>query len=158
MQAVLACVLLMLAPFTAFGADPRTPLDRNWRIQTSEKIEAGGAVLSKPGVDTAAWIPVTVPTTVMGALVANGQFKDPYTAMNLRSIPGTSYEIGSVFARQPMPLDSPYPVSWWYRTQFAAPAEGTAAGGTPGGANHPWPHLHWSHYHANTWFNGTPIT
>src|SRR3954467_14307768 len=137
MQAVLACVLLMLAPFTAFGADPRTPLDRNWRIQTSEKIEAGGAVLSKPGVDTATWIPATVPTTVMGALVANGQFKDPYTAMNLRSIPGTSYPIGSVFARQPMPLDSPYRESWWDRHEVAPAAGGPPQGPAFGGGTHP---------------------
>ena len=85
-------------------------LDRNWRIQTSAKLEAGGAALSRPGVDTSAWHAATVPTTVVGALVTEGQFKDPYTAMNLRSYPGHDVPIGAVFARQPMPLDSPYRV------------------------------------------------
>src|SRR3982750_3516142 len=97
----------------ATAADARTPLQQGWRIASSAKIEADGAALAKPGVDTSAWLPVTVPTTVVGAQVTAGQFKDPYTAMNLRSMPGMSYPIGAVFARQPMPLDSPYRAAGW---------------------------------------------
>ena len=143
---VIAVFLAASAP--AHAQDGRVALDRNWRIQTSAKLEAGGAALSRPGVDTSAWHAATVPTTVVGALVTEGQFKDPYTAMNLRSIPGTAYPIGAVFARQPMPLDSPYRVAWWYRTEFETPADG--------GARH-WLHFDGINYRANIWLNGTEI-
>ena len=146
-QAVLAFGLLMLAAAPAAAADARVPLDRNWRIQTSAKVEADGAALSKPGVDTAAWIPATVPTTVVAAQLAAGQFKDLYTAMNLRAIPGMSYPIGSVFAKLPMPLDSPYRDAWWYRTEFATPRDGA----------HHWLHFDGINYRANIWLNGAQI-
>ena len=123
-------------------------LDTGWRIQSSAKVEADGAALSQPGVDTKGWYPATVPTTVVGALVEAGLFKNLYTAMNLRSVPGTSYPIGAVFARQPMPLDSPYRAAWWYRTEFAAPADG--------GTRH-WLHFDGINYRANVWLNGTQI-
>ena len=127
----------------------RTVLERGWRIQSSAKVSQEGAALSKPGVDTHTWIPATVPTTVVGALVTNGQFKDPYVAMNLRDIPGTTYPIGAVFARQPMPLDSPYRAAWWYRIEFptpAAPADGRQ-----------WLHFDGINYRANVWLNGIQI-
>ena len=130
----------------AAGEDARTPLQQGWRLSSSAKLEADGAALSKPGVDTSGWLPVTVPTTVVGAQVTAGQFKDPYTAMNLRSMPGMSYPIGAVFARQPMPLDSPYREAWWYRTEF----------GTPAGPRH-WLHFDGINYRANIWLNGVQI-
>jgi exo-1,4-beta-D-glucosaminidase len=133
----------------ARAADHRTPLDTGWTIQSSAKVSLEGPALSKVGVDTHAWIPATVPTTVVGAQVANGQFKDPYVAMNLRSIPGTTYPIGAVFARQPMPLDSPYRVAWWYRTEFPTPA-------MPAGTHH-WLHFNGINYRANVWLNGVQI-
>jgi exo-1,4-beta-D-glucosaminidase len=68
--------------------------------------------------------------------------------MNLRGIPGTSYPIGSVFSRGPMPLDSPYRVSWWYRKEFdAAPAAGRRQ----------WLHFDGINNRANIWLNGTQI-
>jgi len=38
--------------------------------------------------------------------------------MNLRQIPGTSYNVGQNFANIAMPAGSPFAVSWWYRTEF----------------------------------------
>ena len=146
-RAVLAFGLLMLAPAPAAAADARVPLDRNWRIQSSAKLEANGAALSKPGFDTATWIPATVPTTVVAAQLAAGEFKDLYTAKNLRAIPGMSYPIGGVFAKLPMPLDSPYRDAWWYRTEFASPTDGT----------HHWLHFDGINYRANIWLNGAQI-
>jgi exo-1,4-beta-D-glucosaminidase len=141
-----AIALGLTAPANA--QDTRTMLDEGWRIQTSAKVEQDGATLSKSGIDTSSWHPATVPTTVVGALVTEGQFKDPFVAMNLRSIPGTSYPIGSVFAREPMPLDSPYRVAWWYRTEFATP---------PAGGGHAWLHFDGINYRANIWLNGTQV-
>lgn len=85
----------------------------------------------------------------MAAQVNAGVIKDPYFGMNLRSVPGTSYEIGTVFTRQNMPADSPYNCSWWYRTEFTAPA--IAEG------HHANLHFNGITYRANIWVNGTQI-
>jgi len=42
--------------------------------------------------------------------------------MNLRSVPGATYGIGQNFSNQPMPVGSPFAVSWWYRDSFQLPA------------------------------------
>jgi exo-1,4-beta-D-glucosaminidase len=68
------------------------------------------------------WDPSGVPSTVVAALVNNKVYPDPYFAMNLRSIPGTTYNIGQNFANLPMPADSTFAVSWWYRSEFKLPA------------------------------------
>jgi hypothetical protein len=38
-----------------------------------------------------------VPTTVVAAPVDSGLYPDPYYGMNLRSIPGTTYDFGDNF-------------------------------------------------------------
>ena len=43
--------------------------------------------------------------------------------MNLRAAQGVSYAIGTMFANQPMPPDSPFHAGWWYRTEFELPAD-----------------------------------
>jgi exo-1,4-beta-D-glucosaminidase len=70
--------------------------------------------------------PTRVPSTVVGALVANQVFPNPYFGMNLRSYPGMGYDIGRMFANLPTPADSPFAVPWRYRTDFrlAATAKG----------------------------------
>jgi exo-1,4-beta-D-glucosaminidase len=141
-------VLTLVHPQPAAGQTRRVALDRGWRIQSSAKVRGGGAELSRIGVDTSAWIAATVPTTVVGALVTSGQFTDPYVAMNLRDLPGTTYPIGAIFSRQPMPLDSPYRVAWWYRTEFASPRDAAAR---------QWLHFDGINYRANVWLNGRQI-
>ena len=68
------------------------------------------------------WLKTTVPNTVLAAQVKAGVFPDPYFGDNLRKIPGTSYPVGHNFSNLPMPTDSPYACSWWYRKEFNAPA------------------------------------
>lgn len=147
--AVWTVVALAGVAAPAFAQSEVVRLDRGWQIQSTAKVSADGPTISKAGFDTRTWYAATVPTTVVGALVADGEFKNPYTGMNLRSIPGTSYPIGSVFAREPMPYGSPYRVAWWYRTEFASPS---SAGDT-----HEWLHFDGINYRANIWLNGTQI-
>ena len=66
--------------------------------------------------------------------------------MNLRKIPGTTYPIGKNFAELPMPKDSPFRCSWWYRTEFRVPD------GAKG--QHIWLHFNGINYRANVWLNG----
>ena len=108
-------------------ANERIPLRDGWMLQSSCKVAAKGAQISVPGFPTDGWHATTVPSTVVAALVADKTYPDPYFGENLRSIPGTTYPIGKMFSVLPMPKDSPFRCSWWYRTEFRAPADLRAA-------------------------------
>ena len=95
--------LLLSAPIAASQESTRVPLQADWKLQSSEKVPQKGDMLSRPGLDVEAWHGVTVPSTVVGALVESGHFPDPYFGMNLRSIPGTTYPVGERFTPLPMP-------------------------------------------------------
>jgi exo-1,4-beta-D-glucosaminidase len=84
----------------------------------------------------------------VGALVENGEYPDPNVGMNLRKIPGTTYPIGERFTLLPMPADSPFKHSWWYRTEFAVSA---SAG------RHVALHFDGINYRANIWLNGKQL-
>src|SRR5262245_25016016 len=115
--------ILLVAMATTAGtpvavAQPlRVPLASGWRIQSSALTPAKGDAISRRGFSTDGWHAATVPGTVVGALVEAGRFPDPYVGMNLRSMPGTTYPIGSQFALLPVPADSPYKPPWWYRRE-----------------------------------------
>ena len=150
------CVaVLLVGAFSLFAAarsavaqpGARIPLRKDWTLQSSAHVKARGNAISQPGFQTAGWHRITVPNTVVGALVENGQLPDPYFGMNLRSLPGTTYPIGERFTLLPMPADSPYKPSWWYRTEF------TLAPGARG--ERVALHFNGINYRANVWFNGT---
>ena len=102
--------------------EARLPLHEGWSLQTSAKVDAKGDVISTPAFTPKGWHEVTVPTTVVAALVKDKTLPDPYFAMNLRNFAGVNYPIGGNFSNIPMAPDSPYAVSWWYRKSFAIPA------------------------------------
>ena len=76
-------------------------------------------------------------------------YSDPYTGVNLRSIPGTTYPIFEDFSNVPMPPASPFRQSWWYRTEFKLPPE--YSGKTV------WLGFDGINYRANVWMNGLKI-
>lgn len=137
--------MFQIAP--AIAADlPRKDLHDGWAVQSSCKAKQSGEVISSAVFKPTEWYAATVPSTVLAAQVAAGTFKDPYFGKNLREIPGTGYPIGENFAELPMPKDSPYACSWWYRTEFRIPQNYQG-------------HLVWLHfdginYSANIWING----
>ena len=77
-------------------------------LQSSAQVPAEGRRRLHRGFATDGWHAVTVPNTVVGALVENGTYPDPYFGMNLRKIPGTTYQIGEHFTLIPTPADSPF--------------------------------------------------
>lgn len=81
---------------------------RIWFIQPSADVPADGAAISAVGFSTRGWYPATIPSTVLSALVADKVYPDPYTGMNLRSIPGTTYPIFEDFSNIEMPPTSPF--------------------------------------------------
>jgi len=145
----LAVSCVALTGGAAPAAELRLELREGWAIQSSAKVTPGGEAVSRPGFATSGWHRATVPTTVVSALVADGTFPDPYHGMNLRTFPGTSYEVGTNFSNVPMPADSPFAVPWWYRTEFTLPEE--AAGGTL------WLRLDGVNFRFDAWLNGKKI-
>ena len=120
-----------------------------WTLQSSAKVRQGGDVLSTPRFQPTGWYAVTVPTTVVAALVKQKVYPDPDFGMNLRSIPGVTYPIGSNFSNVAMQPDSPFAVSWWYRKQFVIPASYKG--------KNTWLQFGGINYRANVWLNGKQI-
>ena len=127
----------------------RIVLEKDWHIQSACKLNDGGEKISRPGYNAQGWLATTVPHTVLGAQVDAKLFPDPFYGMNLRAIPGTTYPIGKVFAELPMPDDSPYKCSWWYRTEFHL--------GPPSQGKKVTLHFDGINYRANIWVNGKQI-
>ncbi|MGH9743413.1 MAG: glycoside hydrolase family 2 protein, partial [Candidatus Acidiferrum sp.] len=130
-------------------ADGEITLREGWRVQSSAKVSASADAVSVVGFDASSWYKTSAPNTVFAVLVENGVYKNPYFGMNLRSVPGVSYPIGSEFANQEMPADSPFAVPWWYREEFAVPAQ--YKGKTV------WLAFHGINYRADIWINGKKV-
>ena len=121
----------------------------HWDLQSSAKVEAKGEVVSTLAFAPHGWHNVTVPSTVVAALVKDKTLPDPFFAMNLRQFDGVTYPVGGNFSNIAMQPESPYAVAWWYRKQFAAPA--TLRGRTV------WLNFRGINYRANVWLNGKQI-
>ena len=130
-----------------------------WSLASACRMEDGGPVVSLASYRPKGWFPVKVPSTVLAAQLEAGQFAelatassgkrfDPYFAMNLRSIPGTTYPIGTFFSNQDVPIDSPYACGWWYRTSFAA---------TRRAGRRTWLRFAGINYSGEIWVNGHAV-
>lgn len=124
-------------------------LRNGWALQSSCLVKARGPQISRVKFQTAGWHAVTVPSTVVAALVADGTYPDPYFSTNLRSIPGTTYPPYENFSVLPMPKDSPFICSWWYRTTFRLSADSRD--------KHVWLNFEGVNNRANIWLNGREI-
>ncbi|HKV23614.1 MAG TPA: glycoside hydrolase family 2 protein [Candidatus Acidoferrum sp.] len=145
----LALLAIFLAAAPAARADGDITLREGWRVQSSAKVSSDGAAVSTTSFDASSWYKTSVPNTVFAVLVENGVYKNPYFGMNLRSVPGVSYKIGSEFANQEMPPDSPFAVPWWYRKEFEIPA--AYKGKTV------WLAFRAINYRADIWINGKKL-
>src|ERR1700722_1760444 len=148
--------LLVLSSLLAQNATPvkhtieaKSVLRDGWSLQTSAKVEAKGEVISTPQFSPRGWHEVTVPTTVVAALVKEKTLPDPLFGMNLRDFPGINYPVGANFSNIAMAPDSPYAVSWWYRKQFVVPS--SYKGKTV------WLKFNGINYRANVFLNGKQI-
>ena len=142
--AVLAVLVCTAIFSTSLPASDTVLLRDGWQLQSAAKMQATGDAISTAAFKPEGWYPVSVPTTVLAALVKNGVFPDPFYGENLKSIPG--------YRKAPwlvMPADSPFRPSWWYRTHFALPASYR-------GRNLVL-HLDGINYKANVWLNGQRI-
>jgi exo-1,4-beta-D-glucosaminidase len=124
-------------------------LKDGWTLQSLYKVDTPGEVLSTPKFHSQGWYAVSVPTTVVAALVKAKHYPDPYFGMNLRQLPGMTYPIGQTFVSEPMAQDSPFLVPWWFRKEFVVPSE--FRGKTV------WVKFDGINYRANIWLNGMQI-
>jgi exo-1,4-beta-D-glucosaminidase len=120
-----------------------------WSLQASGKVEKPGEIISTPRFSPTGWHTVSVPTTVVAALVKEKVYPNPDFGMNLRKLPGMDYPIGANFSNIPMQQDSPFMVPWWYRKVFTLPQsyKGKTIWLDFGGIN----------YRANIFLNGKQI-
>ncbi|MGO8789712.1 MAG: glycosyl hydrolase 2 galactose-binding domain-containing protein [Terriglobia bacterium] len=146
---ILFPALAGLATAATAGQEPRVPLRDNWALESACQIKAPGEEISKVGFATSEWHKTQVPTTVVGALVADKTYADPYFGMNFRSLPGTNFATRRLVVDQPMPDDSPFRCGWWFRTEFTLPASYQN--------QTVWLHFDGINYRANLWLNGKKI-
>jgi exo-1,4-beta-D-glucosaminidase len=137
-------LLLLFHSFDSWGQDSYTDkiaLKANWAIQSSRDVKEDGKRISTVGYKADGWYPATVPATVLATLVANKVYPDPYFGTNIESIPGYVAD-----RRTANTENSPFKVSWWYRTEFSLQS-GAAD-------SHYWLEFQSINYKANIWVNG----
>jgi exo-1,4-beta-D-glucosaminidase len=130
----------------AARAQEKWTLHDGWLLQSSARAGGDGATISAAGYQPTGWYRVTVPSTVVGALVDAGVYADPFFGMNLRALPGMTYKIGANFVHTPMAPTSPFAVAWWYRKDFRLPMTMRGRRITL--------HFDGINYRANIWLNG----
>jgi len=142
------CSILMatgisLSTCTSQPADPpaRIFLRDNWAIQSSKEVKAAGNEISSSSFATSGWYPATVPSTVVGTLVTDKIYPDPFYGANIESLPGYFTTRGGG-----IPESSPFVVPWWYRTVFSLPADFKG--------KNVFIKFHSINYKANIWMNG----
>ena len=112
--------------------EERTLTD-NWSIASTKETATDAKIVSEQLINPDKWVKTTVPTTVLGALVEAGVYKDPFMGKNLESIPRA-------------PFENP----WWFRNTFTIDdlniAEEQLA-----------LHVDGVNYRANFWLNGVKI-
>jgi exo-1,4-beta-D-glucosaminidase len=145
--AALLAAATIVAPVSR--ADGEITLREGWAVESSAKVSAGGEAVSTASFDASSWYKTSSPNTVFAVLVENGVYKDPFFGMNLRSVPGVSYAVGSQFANQEMSEDSPFARPWWYRKEFEVPPQ--FSGKTV------WMAFRGINYRADIWINGRKV-
>jgi hypothetical protein len=123
-------------PALVAAADGTVPVENGWTLTLDEYAgTTDGAVLSQPTTDTSAWLPATVPGTVLGSLVEQGQFPDPVEGMN-------NLEIPEALSRH----------AWWYRRAFDLPKGLDTSVG-----RRIWLEFDGINHQADAWVNGVQV-
>ncbi|MDX3088573.1 discoidin domain-containing protein [Streptomyces sp. ME02-6978a] len=119
-------------PRLEVAEDGSVPLESGWRLTMDDWAGGEGAELSRTSVDTSAWLPATVPGTVLGSLVEQGKLPDPVAGLNNLRVP-------EALSRH----------SWWYKRDFALPR-----GLRTGSGRHVWLEFDGVNHKADVWLNG----
>ena len=126
---------------------------RNWKMESSLLVSSDDREVSSLKFTDAKWIDVTVPTTVLRALVNAGIYPDPHLDLNNFLIPDASdslnkkldLEQNSYIKGHPNPFKNPY----WFRTAFTLPVTKKNS--------RVWLNFDGINYRADVWINGHKI-
>jgi beta-galactosidase/beta-glucuronidase len=104
-------------------------LSGGWKLIEAPAVSASPQAISTTGFDASAWMPATVPGTVLTTMIDRGRYPDPDFGLNNLAIP-------EKLNRQ----------DYWYRAEFP----------TPSAAGHPQFSLRLDgiNYRAEVWLNG----
>lgn len=152
MKRLLLTGLFVLIACAGRAAGPLRLSD--WELKSTLEVGEEDACVSLPGYGAAAWYPVTVPSTVLHALVEQGVYPDPRTGMNNFLIPDVSDDFNrrlglakySYLGEDRNPWQAPY----WYRTVFRLPREWRSR-------KRIWLQLDGINYRADVWVNGRKV-
>lgn len=122
-------------------------LRENWYLQSSCKVGTSPEILSTSQYTPDHWYKTIVPSTVLAAQVANGEFKDLYVADNLHKLLSRENPAGPDQGIQSN--SNPYACSWWYRTEFHLPQNFKG--------RKVWLHFNGINNRANIWLNGRKL-
>jgi exo-1,4-beta-D-glucosaminidase len=139
---VFVVVLLSLPLACTGGSAPVAPslpaatvgsveLTDGWMLRSANDVSDDGAVISRPGYPSDGWNAVTLPSTVLAGLVADGVYPNIYRGTNLRDVPDLTQQ------------------RWWYRGEFPAPPTGAG--------QRYWLRFEGISYRAEIWMNGVRI-
>lgn len=140
-------VFATLLASPAHADQPARVALREWKLQSGCKIQGTGAKISTADYQPTGWHTVTVPSTVVAALVAEHTLPDPYYGTNILQLPG--YVAKYDFANLDMPQESPYRCAWWYRADFSTPVGYESAT--------QWLRFDGINYRADIWLNGVKL-
>ncbi len=147
----LASLRLRLASARADGPQEcqKVPLHSGWSLQSACQFTAHAGANLHPGFSTEGWHSTMCRPRSWPRWSPTKPTPIRTTRKNLRDIPGATYPIGKNFSLLPMPKDSPFRCSWWYRTEF------TLAPNFDG--RHVWLYFGGINNRANIWLNGHQI-
>ncbi|MEU0005555.1 sugar-binding domain-containing protein [Streptomyces sp. NPDC006314] len=83
------------------AAGSSTPLS-GYAIQSTAKVSDSPAAVSTPGYPATGWYPAGPRSTVLGALLTDGVYADPFHSTDQQKIPQADFQ-----------------VPWWYRSDFS---------------------------------------
>ena len=127
-------------------------LRSGWKVKSSVEVGMNGAQLSRNGVNTKNWAATSLPATVLTALVRNGIYPNPYTALNNMRIPDSNDEYNkdyNLLKYSHIKGKNPWKNAYWFRNEFVVPK-------TFSGKNL-WLTFSEINYKAQIWLNGKLI-
>lgn len=98
--ACLATLLLLASCGSKIKIEDRALRD-GWMIASSKEVSGDAKALSEKINASEKWYKATLPTTVLGALVDAGEYKDVFVGKNLEKVPRARFEN-----------------NWWFRNTF----------------------------------------
>jgi len=107
-------------------------LSDHWMLQQSSKTKETGSILSTDKSEITGWYSASVPSTVMGILSRNENYKNIFMGENLKKVDKSQFDS-----------------SWWYRKEFIIPDLGKD--------QHVMLCFDGISYYANIWLNGRII-